>query len=922
VPGAEPEPVAGAAEPQPAEPVAEPTAEPAAEAGASSEEIVVTGSRIKRTSQFAPAAPVQIVDRKQLASSGAQNVGDVVQYLSAASGSDFNGRAQGSWGVSQVNLRGLGPQATLVLINGRRVVASAVVSQDSAGNIVDVGQIPISAIERVEVMRAGGSAIYGADAVAGVVNIITRKDYEGLRLDATALTTEELDHSQYSAGATLGASGEKARATLSVGVLRQSVLLASDRDWTKGHVVGQIGNPATFITTALVPDPDCTKASRSFLAPGAGGGEFCSVDVRDFTNLMQPVERIMTLGYGEYDISDHTTAYLELGLSSLRAQSRIPPSLPVLQPVYVPADHPDNPFGVQAQLLGSPITSDKADALLNEEDTIRFAAGLKGDLGDAARDSFAEDWEWELGATWGRAHLHGLVPDIITDRLQTALNSCGDPDDLSNCFNPFYSSVTGEGTPNPQAVIDGFRGNEQWFSDSWMATGDLGIGGPLFELPGGDVGFALGGQYRYEERQSDVDHDGNNDRYGFVLGNADATAQRNIGAGYLELLWPFYHGIELQTAARLEHYEKVGTSLSPQASIVLVPADIAGHDDSPDALRRLRLRGTVTRAFRAPTLYEIFPGYLTTVVQFDNEGPVPAFVPKQIAGNPDLSYETALVATAGLEWAPVTEWGLAFDYWRYDYNHRIAEDDVQQHYRQDRFDPDYFERGDPPQRVLERARSRLINQPGEIVTQGFDFGTKVTLGLDKLGVHASGAGEFNFAVEGSYVLSYDVPRASVADQLVMDPDPSDETTPSVKPKYCNSDSCDVAGLVNRANFAPALPRMHLNVPLGWSNEHHTVAFVVHYLSSYDDDIRSVPPPSEIDASDPQYELVQIDAMVTLDLSYGYTLKDVIGTSTELRIGVINLLDQDPPILDILGGFDVYVHDPRGRTFYAHLTQEF
>jgi iron complex outermembrane receptor protein len=119
-----------------------------------------------------------------------------------------------------------------------------------------------------------------------------------------------------------------------------------------------------------------------------------------------------------------------------------------------------------------------------------------------------------------------------------------------------------------------------------------------------------------------------------------------------------------------------------------------------------------------------------------------------------------------------------------------------------------------------------------------------------------------------------------------------------------------------------LPRLRLNVPIGWSNEHHSVAVIGHFVSAYRDDTVTNPPAAEIDESDPQYELAKVDAMFTLDASYGYTMKDVIGASTEIRVGVINLLDQDPPFVDILGGFDVYTADPRGRTFYARLTQEF
>jgi len=895
-------------------------APPTAQGG--QEEMLVTGSRIRRTTSFTPAAPVQVIDRKQLEFSGAQNLGDVVQYLSAAGGSDFSGRNQGGWGLTQVNLRGLGPQATLVLINGRRVVATGMVPSTGGGtgSIVDIGQIPISAIERIEVLTGGGSAIYGADAVAGVVNVITRKDYTGLRVDATAQTTDKLDHSEYVGSATLGASSDKARANLSVGIMRQTPLAATDRDWTAGTGVSQVGNPATFIITTgspkspykigVNPDPDCENklAPRSKLSSDG----FCTVDSRDFFDIMPPVERISALGYGEYDITDHTYAFLELGLSSLRAQSRNPPSFPVLQQVIVPENHIDNPFGAPAQYLGAPLTDARgSDVILSEDDTLRGAAGLHGDFEKAAEGTFAEGWEWELFGTYGRSHVHGLVPDSITDRVQTALNSCSDPKDLSACFNPFFSSVTGTGTPNSEAVLDGLRGNMQWFSDSWLATADVGLNGDLFELPGGDLGFAVGGQYRYEERQSDVDHDGNLDRYGFVLGNADATAKRNIYAGYLELVWPFYDGIEVQTAARLESYETVGSRVSPQASLVLIPAEIIGRDKVVDGFRRLRLRGMATSAFRAPSIYEVFPGYVTSILQFDDEGPVPAFRPVQTGGNPDLTHENALVLSGGIEWSPVEQWGLTGTFWSYDYEDRIVAEDVQQLYHSNKNDPEHFVRN-PTSGVLEVARVKLQNA-AYIREQGIDFTTGVKLDLQDIGLSSSPAGTFQIAVDGAYILKYDIPSDLVAKIKLNDKTPNDSTdNPTVTLDGCKGTRCNVAGLRNADNIAPPLPRLRLNVPLSWSNEHHAVALIVHLIGSYKDDANP-----DLDTG----ELPKVDTNVTLDLTYGYTLKDVVGEATTIRVGIVNLLDTDPPFLPE-AGFDPFTHDPRGRMVFARLTQEF
>ena len=209
----------------------------------------------------------------------------------------------------------------------------------------------------------------------------------------------------------------------------------------------------------------------------------------------------------------------------------------------------------------------------------------------------------------------------------------------------------------------------------------------------------------------------------------------------------------------------------------------------------------------------------------------------------------------------------------------------------------------------------LINQPGDVVTQGLDFGTIVHFDLDDVGITSSPAGTFTFAVDGSYILAYDIPRDSVADLTLDNGD-------TVAPDYCDSDSCDVAGLRNFANFATSLPRLRMNIPISWNDDHHSVAAIVHYISSYKDDSATDPASGDIPHADPQYSYFKIDAIATLDLSYGYTLKEVIGESTTLRVGVVNLFDTDPPTVSVLGGFDTLTHDPRGRSFYARLTQEF
>jgi outer membrane receptor protein involved in Fe transport len=253
---------------------------------------------------------------------------------------------QGTWGATTINLRGLGPAATLVLINGRRVVPTAAVSPSGAGvgSVVDTDQIPVSAIERIEILRGGASAIYGADAVAGVVNVITRRDYSGMRVDASAQSSDKFDYSQYATSVTLGANAEKARANVSISYQRQTRLGTEDRDFTMGHTTQIIGYPASFANDIMaLPDPACEKDPRGKLAKDATG-TLCNVDAQGYGNLSDPRDRVSGLGYAEYDITNHTYAFAELGVGTMRNQTDVPPSFPALQTTYVPADHRDNPF--------------------------------------------------------------------------------------------------------------------------------------------------------------------------------------------------------------------------------------------------------------------------------------------------------------------------------------------------------------------------------------------------------------------------------------------------------------------------------------------------------------------------------------------------------------------------------------------------
>jgi len=477
------------------------------------EVLIVTGSRIKRTS-FAAAAPVQVINRQDLEYSGATNLSDVVQHLSVARGSGWDGSV-GSPVTTSVNLRGLGAGNTLVLLNGRRVAASA---GGADIQFVDIGTIPLAAVERIEILKGGASAIYGSDAVAGVLNIITRTDWNGVRVEADAGTTDDLDRTEINTSAALGASSERARVSLALAYSRSGELVGTDRDWTdREDRISNPGYPGTFrgLLPISIPeaDPDCDKAPHS-----RDVGRFCEFDDRQFLALIANLERASSYAHAEYDVTTHTSMFLELGVARTRGDGLFMPSLPLPPPFpTVPGDHVDNPFGESVVFIGAPVGAEAGGQRNSvSDDSLRAAVGLRGDFEELAANTLAEDWQWELFTTAGLGRYRGTIHDTLREELTQALNSCSDPTDLSGCYNPFYSSQLGTGTPNSDEVLASFDGSFTTLTDHSLQTHNAGLTGSLFELPGGDLGFALGGELRQERRSTDFDHDANAQRYGFI----------------------------------------------------------------------------------------------------------------------------------------------------------------------------------------------------------------------------------------------------------------------------------------------------------------------------------------------------------------------------------------------------------------------
>jgi outer membrane receptor protein involved in Fe transport len=578
-------------------------------------------------------------------------------------------------------------------------------------------------------------------------------------------------------------------------------------------------------------------------------------------------------------------------------------------PVFVPAEHRDNPTGDRLRWYGrvggsnSPPYETEYDS-----DTLHTVAGIGGDFGGISES--AEEWEWELAGTWSGNRYQVFAQDVLTANLQDALNSCGPTDDPAGCWNPFSF-----GTPNSQQLIDRVHGELRTKADTSLTTVSADLTGPLFELPGGDLSVAVGGQLRMETAESNADHDSNQEAFVFLVGGPDWQSDRRILAAYGELLLPFFSGFELQAAGRVESYDDVGTSANPMLGVSWTPATtFAGAEASP--VSKVRLRGTYSTAFRAPSLLQ-GNGAITELSEIFNvtnnagapeRSPLGVYTAVRTFGSDDLTPQKSTTITGGLEWAPTPSLLIEGDYWRYSYKDIIVKENAQAKVTADfatMSDPDITR--DPVAGIPTRINVRFVNAQ-EVLTHGIDLGA--TFRSD----FGAQAGTFSAGANASYVLAYEIPQSSVPSPLWNESFASCDQ-PSALPGAARAgSSCDAAGLRNISTFARSLPRLRASMPLGWNLDGHNAAIIANLIGSYRDDGDSDPTAGE--------DYRAIDAQVTFDLQYAYRWQADEHLATTFKLGVVNALDTDPPAVNAGYGYDVSTHDPRGRLIYGRLIQEF
>ena len=607
-------------------------AENPAQAGETAgEEIVVTGSRIRRD-PLSQEAPIVFVDADDIAKTGLNSVNDVLQRLPSSGGglnSKFNnsgnignppdGGGVGA-GAAEIDLRYLGSRRVLVLVDGLRFVNGA--SASGVPGSTDLNSIPESAIERIEVLQDGASAIYGSDAIAGVVNIITKRNQRGINASAQLGGYEEGDGFTQNYQLSWG-NGDDSPLEVVVGgsYVKQDPVRTADRAISRfpepyAEVCTSSCSSYTpsgrFIgSTTLFPTGNATLIGPVIgrLTTPADFKPFTVADRFNFGpfNFLQiPLERLGAFGNLRYELTDdinfsakaiwnrreskNQAAPLPFGIGALAGPT------PVLINTIVSATNPFNPFGVDLNTAANPTSIFRRFV---EGGPRRFDQTVKTAYGvatiDGKFDLGGRNWFWDVNASYGRNKAEQvMLGNIDSSRLRQALGP------IAGCTAPCvpFNLFGGAGSITP-AMLDfvTFVQNDSSKQTQFDATANLS--GSLFELPGGPLGLAVGLEYRKLKGRFDPDPVV---AAGFTsdIAAQPTSGSYNVKEAYAELNAPlladvpFVNLLELSGAVRFSDYSTSGSTTNFKAGINWKP------------IKDLRLRGTWAEGFRAPSIGELF----------------------------------------------------------------------------------------------------------------------------------------------------------------------------------------------------------------------------------------------------------------------------------------------------------------------------
>ncbi len=862
------------------------------------ERIEVTGSRLKRV-DMEGASPVTTITAEDMATAGFSTVGDALRASTLNSFGSYGGTSNNSWSSqATIQLKGADASHTLTLLDGKRMAKSPVLG----GGATNINTIPTAAVERIEILSDGASAIYGTDAIAGVINIILKKDFEGVEVKLRAEEPQaDGGGDNHSASFTGGLTSDKGNLMFTIEHFKKSGITFAERPYTAAHVKdGQdpsdyrswIGLSQTGRTIDMGPnggweyqtpftnsDLDCADVyGDNFTGPlndsKYAGETSCAYDYTKAAYNDVDQERTSTLLNYSYHISDDielTARAYWASNTTTDVSAPIPGyiSFPQAMPGYTTAEGLD----LRAVPEGGAMLYrfDTAGNRVREstDNIYDFLVGL-----DGTTDSF--DWNASVSYNkydvfkWGTGYqLKGATTDLV-----------GAWDDDTNSFEGWdprdpNSEMPGGATANSDARLT-----------SSALEVDGGLSFELFELAGGSTGLYVGASYREEKLDSQVDA---LDEAGLIAGGsggAGGSGERDVKAVFMEMAFPILDNLELNLAARYDDYSDFGGTFNPQISVRY------------NVLEPLLIRASWGTGFRAPTLEDLNQstsvGYndVTNYLKCYEDGlgidgcDIQDNVPVSIGRNENLGPEESESYNVGMVWDITDNFNMSVDYWSLETEGLIGSlNDSEITRTQAELWQAADDAGEPRPDVSVIYPGTSVSQNGggkltsmTNVLQNIGLSERQGVDTKFASLFETEVGDFKLGLAWSHYIKYTDSSPEGGVQTVSRNWSSTEGYPD-----------------DRVNFTA-------NYLVGDHSIFYQADYVDHQSTTDDNE----------DGSS-----YQIDSIVYHTLSYSYNMP----WNNTLSAGINNLTDEDPKF-DASGDYDGSIYDIIGRTYWVSFTQTF
>ena len=811
------------------------------------ETVVVTGSRLPKGGT---GQDVHVYEQQRIEESGQSTVTDFLDTLPEVSLNSV----ESTYLATTVRLRGAVLGSALVLINGRRT--QDVTGGAATNGFFDLNTIPLAMVERIEVLPTGSSAIYGGDALAGVVNIVLKSNFTGLEADAGYRFANDTDEKIFSGGA--GWNSGPFNVSVVGSYNSSSTLLGRDRAITANPDYRRFGGPnlgnpffGAPANVFSVDGSDLPGVGASYAAVPVGftgtpsqeeftatAGTLNTGSYTSYQSAIPASERYGIFASADYRFDFGVDLFAELLWSKYKLNIAFTP--PFLLNAIVPASNAFNPFGTDVKVAGVVQGAEKFSRLTFDEDFLRPLIGARGDLGT---------WHWEMTALNSRDN---GSQSLYGQPNATLLNAALASPDPSTALNPFIDGPMA--SPDLLASIYSNTLFTKFKSDADILNGF--VRGNLIDLPAGSLDAVFGGEYEHNSLERNFE------------------ASREAKAAFAELRAPFFEAIDdqggqrelltVQVAARYDGYSDFGSKITWQAGFEFRPTE------------SVLLRGTHATSFRPPTLYNLWAPPITGTISVTDPEKNGETVIVQVStgGNSDLNPTTGTSTTMGIAWSPHEIPGLdaSLTWWSLHIENAI-----------NRPNPQYIVDNESlyPGRVVRDSDGNIISVDYSYVNFGATRETGIDANIDW--TFGTTLGDFTPAIAATYMTEFE-----------------GASTPGAQA---------VSRLSRANNDGVFAPRWKGTASIGWApNQPFKLWFAGRYIGRYVD----YTPPRTIGNT------WYFDASLEIDLKRALDIERTPLSGIKLLVSGTNLFDTLPPYSTYFRGYDPYNYDLVGRTIFVRL----